>query len=345
MIEIDGSQKSGSGTILRLSVALAAITKQPLHIYNIRQNRPQPGLKHQHLEAALTAAKLCNAKVHGATLSSRELWFTPKQIKGGNIEAEIETAGSIPMLLMATLPVCLFADNHVHLHVAKGGTDTTHAPTINYMREVLLPALKQMGVDAAITVQKYGYYPKGMGEATMTAKPNRTLKPIQVEIFGKLKSIKGVSVCTFLAHKQVAERQAKAAEEQLSQKGYNATIQIVNDQSNPFQKGSSVALWAETDSGVIIGADAIGELGKTSEAVGKKAAEKLITELSVEPTVDVYLADMLIPYMALAQGKSVFLARTISEHIEANIWLIEKILNVKFTIQKVNDLYRIEKSS
>jgi RNA 3'-phosphate cyclase len=345
MIEIDGSQKSGSGTILRLSVALAAITKQPLHIYNIRQNRPQPGLKHQHLEAVLTAVKLCNAKVQGATLGSRELWFTPKQIKGGNIEAEIETAGSIPMLLMATLPVCLFADNPVHLHVAKGGTDTTHAPTINYMREVLLPALKQMGVDAAITVQKYGYYPKGMGEATMTTKPNRALKPIQVEIFGKLKSIKGVSVCTFLAHKQVADRQAKAAEEQLSQKGYNATIQIVNDQSNPFQKGSSVALWAETDSGVIIGADAIGELGKTSEAVGKEAAEKLITELSVEPTVDVYLADMLIPYMALAQGKSVFLARTISEHIEANIWLMEKILNVKFTIQKVNNLYRIEKSS
>jgi RNA 3'-phosphate cyclase len=345
MIEIDGSQKSGSGTILRLSVALAAITKQPLHIYNIRQNRPQPGLKHQHLEAVLTAAKLCNAKVQGATLGSRELWFTPKQIKGGNIEAEIETAGSIPMLLLATLPVCLFADNPVHLHVAKGGTDTTHAPTINYMREVLLPALKQMGVDAAITVQKYGYYPKGMGEATMTTKPNRALKPIQVEIFGKLKSIKGVSVCTFLAHKQVADRQAKAAEEQLSQKGYNATIQIVNDQSNLFQKGSSVALWAETDSGVIIGADAIGELGKTSEAVGKEAAEKLITELSVEPTVDVYLADMLIPYMALAQGKSVFLARTISEHIEANIWLMEKILNVKFTIQKVNNLYRIEKSS
>ena len=169
MIEIDGSLKSGSGTILRLSVAMAAITKQPLHICNIRQNRPQPGLKHQHLEAVLTAAKLCNAKVQGATLGSRELWFTPQHIAGGNIEALIETAGSIPMLLLATLPVCLFADNPVRLHVAKGGTDTTHAPTINYLRHVLLPALKQMGVNTEITVQKYGYYPKGMGEATMTA--------------------------------------------------------------------------------------------------------------------------------------------------------------------------------
>src|SRR4030066_1921966 len=113
MIEIDGSQKSGSGTILRLSIAIAAITKQPLHITNIRQNRPQPGLKHQHLESVLTAGKLCNAKVQGATLGSRELWFTPQQIKGGNIEAVIETAGSIPMLFLATLPICLFAQNPV----------------------------------------------------------------------------------------------------------------------------------------------------------------------------------------------------------------------------------------
>ena len=221
MIEIDGSQKSGSGTILRLSVALAAITQQPLHIFNIRQNRPQSGLKHQHLEAVLTAAKLCNAKVQGATLGSRELWFTPQHIGGGNIEALIETAGSIPMLLLATLPVCLFADNPVRLHVAKGGTDTTHAPTINYMRHVLLPALKQMGVDAEIVVQKYGYYPKGMGEATMTVKPNQTLKPFQLLDFGKVKRIDGVSVCTFLADRQVAERQAKAAQDYLSQNGYN----------------------------------------------------------------------------------------------------------------------------
>src|SRR3989304_684457 len=131
MYEIDGSQKSGSGTILRLSIALSAIKQQPLHIINIRQSRPQPGLKPQHLEAVLTAAKLCNAKVEGAKLGARELWFTPKAICGGNVEATIETAGSIPMLFLATLPICLFAENPVRLHVAKGGTDTTHAPTIN----------------------------------------------------------------------------------------------------------------------------------------------------------------------------------------------------------------------
>src|SRR5512137_1730407 len=185
MIEIDGSQKGGSGTILRLSIAIAAITQRSIHIVNIRQNRPQPGLKHQHLEAVLTAAKLCNAKV-----GAKELWFNPQQIKGGSIEATIETAGSIPMLLLATLPICLFAETPVRLNVTKGGTDTKHAPTINYLRYVFLPTLKRMGIEAEITVEKYGYYPKGMGKAAMTVKPNHNLTPIQLENFGKLKNIR-----------------------------------------------------------------------------------------------------------------------------------------------------------
>ena len=33
MLDIDGSQKSGSGTILRLSIALAGILEKPMHIY------------------------------------------------------------------------------------------------------------------------------------------------------------------------------------------------------------------------------------------------------------------------------------------------------------------------
>jgi RNA 3'-phosphate cyclase len=343
VIEIDGSQKSGSGTILRLSVALATILGEPLHIYNIRQNRPQPGLRPQHLEAVLTAAKLCDAELQGAELNSQELWFVPKKVKGGKIEAEIGTAGSIPMLLMTVLPICAFTEKTVQLHVSKGGTDVYHSPTINYMCFVFLPTLKRMGLNTTLTVQKYGYYPKGMGEVAVTVEPCKALKSISLEKFGRIKAIKGVSVCTFLADRKVAERQAKAANDFLRERGYAADIQIVNDKSNPMQKGSSIVLWTETDTGVILGADAIGELRKTSETVGKEAAEKLYTELSAEPTLDMHLADMIIPYIALAKGKSVFLSRTVSNHLETNIWVVEKILDVKFNVKKANNLYRIEK--
>jgi RNA 3'-phosphate cyclase len=345
LFEIDGSQKSGSGTILRLAVALAAATNEPLHIINIRQNRPQRGLKPQHLEAVLTAAKLCNAEVKGATLGSKELWFKPQEVKGGNFEAEIGTAGSIPALLMATLPICIFAKHTVQLHVKKGGTDVSHSPTINYMRNVFLPALKQMRLEASITVHKYGYYPKGMGEATLTVKPPDSLQPIQLNNFGNLQSVKGISVCTFLEDRKVAERQAKAANEYLSEKGYVTDIPIVNDRSNPFQKGSSITLWAETDTDAKIGADNIGELKKMSEEVGREAAEKLHAELAAKPTVDVHLADMLIPYMALAEGTSSLLTRKVSKHLETNIWLAENMLNARFHIQQVNNLFKIDKSS
>jgi len=344
LIEVDGGEKGGSGTILRLAVSLSAVTGQALHIYNIRQKRPQPGLKPQHLEAVLTAAKLCNAEVRGATINSREIWFEPGTIKGGRIEAEIGTAGSIPMLLTAVLPICAFAQSQVELHISKGGTDVSNAPTINYVRFVLLPTLKRMGLEATIDVRKYGYYPKGNGEVIGNVQPANSLKPVVLEKFGNLRIINGVSVCTFLSERKVAERQAEAAEQYLKQRGCTPQIQVVNDESNPLQKGSSLTMWAETDTGVTIGADAIGEIKKSSEKVGEEAAKKLYDEVSAEPTVDIHLADLLIPYVALAQGDSTYLTRTLSEHLETNIWLTKKILKVKFKIEKTGNLYRIRRT-
>jgi RNA 3'-phosphate cyclase len=283
--------------------------------------------------------------VKGAELNSRELWYKPGKVEGGKIEAEIGTAGSIPMLLMTLLPICAFAEKTVNLHVSKGGTDVSNSPTINYIMHVLLLMLKRIGINTSLTVNKYGYYPKGMGEVTITVEPCSSIEPILLEEFGKLKIIKGVSVCTFLAERKVAERQANAAKECLRERGYTADIQIINDESNSLQKGSSLVLWAETNTNVILGADAIGELRKTSETVGKEAAEKLIAEISTKPTVDVHLADMLILYVALAKGRSVYLARTMSDHLETNIWLAEKMLNVKFKVERINGLYKIEKVS
>jgi len=342
VLEIDGSQKSGSGTILRLSVALAGIVYQPLHIFNIRQKRPQPGLRPQHLEAVLTAAKLCKADVRGAALGSRELWFTPSKIKGGEIHAEIGTAGSIPMLLLTVLPLCAFAETPVHLHVTKGGTDVRNAPTINYLRHVLLPMLNRMGLEASLIIEKYGYYPKGMGEITLTVQPSERLNPIRIEEFGKVTELRGVSVCTFLADRRVAERQAKTANEFLKTRGYEAAIQVVNDTSNPLQKGSSLVLWTRTDTGALLGGDAIGELGKPSEVVGREAAENLLREVESKASVDGHLADMLVPYVALAQGESVYLSRVVTEHLDTNIWLAQQILDVRFSINRVGNLFQIE---
>ena len=343
MIEIDGAKKSGSGTILRLSVALSAIIGESLHIYNIRKKRSQPGLRPQHLEAVLTAAKICNADVKGAFIGSQEIWFYPQEITGGYVKAEIGTAGSIPMLIMTVLPICAFAKQPVNLHISKGGTDVRHSPTINYLKHVFLPVLKRMGLEASIEVQKYGYYPKGMGEVTLKTQPRRHLKPIRLEKFGNIEEIGGISVCTFLADRKVALRQAKEAERLLKTRGYDSEIRILNDFSNPIQKGSSLVLWSRTDTDVLLGSDAIGELRKPSEAVAREAVKNLLDEIEAKATVDVHLADMLIPYVALAEGESTYTARFITDHIESNIWLANEILGVSFDVERRNGLVSLTK--
>jgi RNA 3'-terminal phosphate cyclase (ATP) len=343
MLQIDGSQKSGSGTILRLSVALSAITQQPLHIQNIRHNRKQPGLRPQHLESVITAAKLCNAQTKGAELGSDELWFKPSSIAGGEITAEIGTAGSISMLMLTVLPICAYAKQPIKINVKNGGTAVRYAPTINYLKHVLLPVLEQMGLNADITVKKYGYYPKGMGEASLEVIPCSKLKPINLTKSGKITEIEGISVCTFLEKQKVAQRQAEKATKVLERHGYKTNIQVVNDKSNQFQKGSSIALWAKTDTGALLGADAIGERRKTSEAVGKEAAENLLKELKTNAVVDVHLGDMLVPYIGLADGASAYLVREITDHIESNIWLTEKILGAKFQLIKSANGFLVQK--
>ena len=344
MLEIDGSHKSGSGTILRLSVALSAITGEPLHIYNIRHKRRQPGLRPQHLESVNTAAKLCNAETQGAKLGSSELWFKRSSIMCGEVRAEIGTAGSISMLLLTVLPMCAFAKGAVRVHVVGGGTDVRYAPTMNYMKHVLLPTLGRMGLKASLTVKSFGYYPKGMGEVILDVSPVAQLRSLSIEEFGEITKVEGVSVCTFLEKQSVAERQAEAATKILGSHGYDANIQVVNDRSNQIQKGSSIALWAKTSTGAMLGGDANGEIRKSSEQVGKEAAENLLKETTAKATVDVHLADMLVPYIALANGKSTYLTRKITDHIDTNIWLTNKILNTKIQITKTGNLHKIEKN-
>jgi RNA 3'-terminal phosphate cyclase (ATP) len=65
MLTIDGALKSGSGTIVRYAVAVAALLGQPLRMVNARARRPQPGLRPQHLAAVRACAELCGATLSG----------------------------------------------------------------------------------------------------------------------------------------------------------------------------------------------------------------------------------------------------------------------------------------
>ncbi|HUG43511.1 MAG TPA: RNA 3'-terminal phosphate cyclase, partial [Acidobacteriota bacterium] len=77
MLKVDGGSHSGSGTIVRLAAAAAALTGRPLELENIRQKREKPGLRPQHLTALQALAEMTGGVLEGAQVSSAWVRFTP----------------------------------------------------------------------------------------------------------------------------------------------------------------------------------------------------------------------------------------------------------------------------
>ncbi len=110
MIYVDGAQKSGSGTIVRLASGLATLLGEELHLTNIRAGREKPGLRPQHLKAIQALQQICQGSLDGGEIGSREIRFRPgREIEGGYYEWDIGTAGSTTLLAMTLLPAACFA--------------------------------------------------------------------------------------------------------------------------------------------------------------------------------------------------------------------------------------------
>ncbi|MCD6590399.1 MAG: RNA 3'-terminal phosphate cyclase [Candidatus Aenigmarchaeota archaeon] len=338
MMEIPGDYGSGSGTIVRLSLAFSALTNTPIRITDIRAKRPNPGLRHQHLEAVRTIAKISLGRLIGDYVGSKTLEFYPKRLKGGKIDVSIETAGSIGLLAYAALIPSVFSQEDVILNIKGGSIASMWSPPVPYMTNVLLPALSKMGIQAKITIEKYGFYPRGGSAVVLAVKPSRRISPLNLTDFGAIKNIRCVSISSKLLRKaNVAERQVIGAMRILKKQKIEKEVLYV-DSACP---GSMLLLTVETTSGLVLGSDSIGERGKPAEVIGEEAAFKLQEIIKYKPTLDEHLSDQLIPFMALANGKSEVIIPEITDHVKTNIWLCEKFLGTKFEMEEEGENIRI----
>ncbi len=329
-MKLDGSYGEGGGQILRTAVALSAVTGKSIEIDNIRKARPKPGLSAQHVKAVESLALICGAELDGCHLHSTRLGFKPGKILGGAYEIDIGTAGSISLFLQCLMPAVMHAPETLRIKIT-GGTDVQWSPPIDYLRFVTLSALSRMGYDCKLTLLRRGYYPRGGGCVEAIINPSS----LEKTSFDRnpCSLVEGVSHSSGLpAH--VAERQAASAQKILQEAGYDARIsQEVKDCPST---GSGITLWCGS-----AGGSALGKPGLRAEKVGEIAAKAIIPELSCGAGVDVYLADQLIPYLALAGGGS-FTTRVITPHTKTNIWVTEQFLDVKFKIEEMEKgLFRV----
>lgn len=321
-IDIDGSVEEGGGQILRISLALSSILKKPFRLHNIRKNRSKPGLQPQHLAGVKAAARITNSKVIGAEAGSTELEFNPERIMGGRYDIDIGTAGSSTLLIQSILPILLYADRQSQI-IITGGTHASHSPTIEYYEHVFLPIIRKFGVSADISVDSFGWFPKGGGRTNIFIKPS-SISSISMTDKGHLVSIRGICSLSGLPNDILTR------EEEGIRSIFSGAI-LQHSIKSSLSPGTALTLWAEFENS-ILGVSELGKKGLRAEELGKLTAQSLQSIINSNGAVDEWMSDQLLIFMSLARGKSQLKVPKITSHVRTCLKIIPMFTNIPFEV-------------
>ena len=207
-IEIDGGSHSGSGSIVRQSVAYAALTRRAVRVVCARARRPRPGLAHQHLCAVRAIRDLVGGTLEGDTLGSQVFVFHPgTRSPDGEFRWDVGSAGSVTALALALLPLTRSSKRvELELH---GGLFQDAAPSVFHLQHVVLPLVARMGLTAEAQMVRPGYVPRGGGVLRLVRNAgSTTLRPLTLRHAGTVQRIWGLALASHLAQRRVSARMA-----------------------------------------------------------------------------------------------------------------------------------------
>ena len=330
-IIIDGSEGEGGGQVLRTSLSLSAITGKPVRIENVRGRRKKPGLFRQHLTAFKAAAEICGARMEGAELGSSEIAFYPSEIKGGEYDFAIGSAGATNLVAQTVLPILSHADEPSKVTIS-GGTHNQWAPTFDFLDQAFLPQFRKMGGRASTDLNAHGFYPAGGGSMTLTVKPAQTPQRLELMDRGKPVGTKTIVIVANLK-RDIANRELKTVLNAMNLTPEQGEITHVEGPG----PGNVVTLFMEYENvtEVFIG---LGQYGVRAEAVGKSVVKQAQNYMparnaagDINTAVGEHLADQLLLPMALFEG-GIFTTTDISQHTYTNIDIIRRFLDVEIKL-------------
>lgn len=329
MLEIDGS--AGGGQLLRSSLSLSVLTDTPVRVVDVRGNRPDPGLKPQHVAAASAVARVANADTDGIEPGSDVVEFDPGTVTGGEYAVSIETAGSLALVFETVLPLALVAAEPIRLH-ATGGTDVAWSPPLDYFRHVKLPFLRRHGLVATVTTEQRGFYPVGGGAAALTLAPSA---PTAITAGGPpdAEAARVYAVASAdLADADVAERLARTATVMVANLDHACAVgERTVEYADADCTGAGVVLRVDSGSaadsvggidavGPIAGFSALGDPDRTAEAVAGDAVDDFDAWFDTGAVVDRYLADQLVVPLALLGGSVAI--PDVTDHVASSVALV-----------------------
>ena len=327
MIELDGATGEGGGQILRSALTLSMITGQPFRITNIRANRSKPGLMRQHLMAVHSAARISGASVSHAEVGSTTLTFAPKDIKAGDYEFAIGSAGSCTLVLQTLIPALLRADGPSTVRIT-GGTHNPMAPPAQFLQRAYCRALAAMGAQVEIDIERSGFYPASGGVLRASIKPCAQFEQIELMERGARRSAFAEALVAAIPG-NVATRELAAVGAGM---GWDESQLLVR--GLPADQGPGNALLMTFDyENVTDVFSGIGEKSRTAETVAGHALREAREYLASDAAVGEHLADQLLLPMALAGGGR-FTASVVSQHALTNAQVIARFLPVHVGFSK-----------
>jgi RNA 3'-terminal phosphate cyclase (ATP) len=325
MIEIDGSEGEGGGQVLRTALSLSVVTGKPFRLYNIRANRPKPGLQKQHLACVQAAAKISDSHARGAALGSRELLFEPGQAKPGNYHFRIDSAGSTGLVLQTVLYPLLLADGESRVSI-QGGTHNAWAPPLDFLQLAFLPTAERVGIRASLRAERLGFYPAGGGLVHATIQPWTQPAWLALEERGAVSLTAVAYVANLPEH--IAQRELKVVRRQLQPS--HESIEVPSADG----PGNAICIYAKSPQLTDV-FTAFGKRGYPAEAVAKQAVREVKTYLNEQVPVGPHLADQLLLPLALGAGGR-FLTTHPTPHTATNARIIRLFLPVEIDIAKRN---------
>lgn len=337
---IDGSHGEGGGQILRSAVKFSALFERPIRIDKIRAGRRKPGLAAQHLTSIRAAAAICGATLEGDDLGSQTLTFTPgHQVRAGRYEFDVAaarvggSAGAACLVMQTVLLPLAMAEGESRV-IIHGGTHMAWSPPFDYLHDVWLPTLAQLGVEADLSLRRSGWFPIGQGcvEARIIG---RNQRPTAIDLTnrGPLVEITGRAIAANLpAH--IPQRMSDRATAMLAETGVPVRIEPVR--MSAACAGAGIFLTACYES-VSCGFNALGKRGKSSETVAEEAVDLLLSHRRSGAALDEHLGDQIVVPLAVADGPSRYSVEKVSLHLETNGWLIEQFGLAKVEFEKHKD--------
>ncbi|KAI9801075.1 MAG: hypothetical protein M1833_002943 [Piccolia ochrophora] len=307
-LHIDGSHLEGGGQVLRLSLALSALTHTPLHLTDLRGNRScGGGLKPQHLTSTLALARLCGTDVEGAERGSREIKFIPAGPNEGDaserlVEERVLDGKRVKVALSSGVEA-------VRLIIA-GGTNVPTSPSFDYLMSVLFPMLEKIGIPpikATLDKRDWVAGRADVGEVVFDITPLMLGSVLDAFKLRKRWVVVKVEVTVLAPGHEAQKLVVKMVTTELKERMPRTDVKVIESEDSRHKNRWYLLLVAITDSGFRLGRDRLShgkaKDGKTGETMLVSRVVKELEEVlsSKEDCVDEYMADQLVVFQSLAK--------------------------------------------